>query len=125
MRKIIGIFIVTLLIANALPLVSGDNTFLLTTIIVPDDYPTIQEAINNANNGDTIFVRVGTYYENLVVDKSITLTGENKETTIIDGGKKENVTKIIADHVTISGFTITNSGVKVPTPPIIAGVLLM
>ena len=52
--KILGIFIVTLLIATALPLVSGENTVLLNTIIVPDDYPNIQEAINNANNGDTI-----------------------------------------------------------------------
>ena len=76
-RKIIGIFVVTLLIATALPLVSGDNTVFLNTIIVPDDYPTIQKAINNSNDGDTIFVRAGTYFENLIVDKSIIMTGDN------------------------------------------------
>ena len=115
MRKIIGIFIVTLLIANALPLVSGDNPFLLTTIIVPDDYPTIQEAINNANNGDTIFVRAGTYYENLIVDKLINLIGENKETTIIDGSENGHVVRLIVDYITITGFTIRNSGL-IPSP---------
>ena len=108
--KIIGIFIVTLLIATALPLVSGDNTVLLKTIIVPDDYSTIQEAINNANDGDTIYVRAGTYYENLAVDKSVILSGENRETTIIDAGGIGTVVTVTADYVTLSGFTITNSG---------------
>jgi len=109
MRKIIGIFIVTLLIATVLPLVSGDNPVLLKTIIVPDDYPTIQKAINNANDEDTIIVRAGTYYENLVVDKSIILSGENRDTTIIDGGENSDVVFVSADYVTITGFTVTNS----------------
>jgi pectin methylesterase-like acyl-CoA thioesterase len=45
----------------------------LETIIVPDDYPTIQAAINAANDGDTIFVKIGTYYEHVVVNKSLSL----------------------------------------------------
>ena len=80
------------------------------TIIVPDDYLTIQEAVNNANSGDTIFVRVGTYYETVVVDKSISLIGEDKNGTIIDGSKGEGsqVIAIKADGVLVSGFTIQN-----------------
>ena len=108
-KKIIGILIVTLLIITLLPLVSGDNPVLLKTIIVPDDYPTIQKAINNANDEDTIIVRAGTYYENLVVDKSIILSGENRDTTIIDGGENSDVVYVSADYVTITGFTVTNS----------------
>jgi pectin methylesterase-like acyl-CoA thioesterase len=54
------------------------------TIVVPDNYPTIQEAINHANEGDTISVKAGTYYENIVVTKSISLNGESSSNTIID-----------------------------------------
>jgi nitrous oxidase accessory protein NosD len=80
------------------------------TIIVPDDYPTIQEAINQANDGDTVFVKNGTYLENVVVNRSISLIGENPETTIIDGQEiwKEEVipVRVIAEGVVVSGFTL-------------------
>lgn len=79
-------------------------------LIVGDDgFNSIQEAINSASPGDTIFVRKGTYYENIVVNKSITLVGEDKENTIIDGGSKENVISVKAPYVNISEFTIRNS----------------
>jgi len=78
-------------------------------IIVPDDYPNIQEAINHANEGDTIFVRNGTYYENVVVNKSISLIGENRSTTIIDGNGTGTVITISASNVMVSQFTIQNS----------------
>jgi len=77
----------------------------------PADFPTIQEAINNANGGDTVFVRNGTYYENVVVNKSISLVGENKETTIIDGcGARAHAIFIrYIENVRITGFTIQNT----------------
>ena len=81
-----------------------------TTIIVPDDYPTIQEAINAANPTDIIFVHSGTYYERVVANKSVSLIGENKDTTIIDGNKTRDVIEVRADNVVISGFTIQNGG---------------
>ncbi len=88
------------------------------TIYVDDsggqDYTSIQEAIDNANDGDTIFVYSGKYFENLFIDKTITLTGENKDSTIIDGGKKDSVIVVIDDEVNISGFTITHCGVELP-----------
>ena len=37
-------------------------------IVVPDDFPTIQEAIENAEEGDTVFVKNGTYNENVVIN---------------------------------------------------------
>jgi pectin methylesterase-like acyl-CoA thioesterase len=43
------------------------------TITVPDDYPTIQAALNNAVDGDTIFVKKGVYVENPIVNKSVSL----------------------------------------------------
>ena len=78
------------------------------TIVVPDDYPTIQGAINAANPGDTIFVRSGTY-DSVIVNKTISLVGENTITTIIDGKRRGNVLTVTKGNVTITGFTIRNS----------------
>jgi parallel beta-helix repeat protein len=76
------------------------------------DYTTIQDAIDNANEGDTIFIKEGIYYEHLIIDKSVYLIGENKETTIIDGSHLGNVVLINADYVMINGLTIRNCGRK-------------
>lgn len=74
----------------------------------PGNYSNIQDAINNASNGDTVFVYNGVYYEDIVVDKSIDLIGENKEGTIIDGEGISDIISIFANQVVISGFTIRN-----------------
>ncbi|MCK5559517.1 MAG: right-handed parallel beta-helix repeat-containing protein, partial [Thermoplasmata archaeon] len=80
--------------------------------IGPGNYTRIQAAIDAANGSDTVFVfdDSAPYYENIVINKSINLIGENKETTIINGRGKGSVTKIFANKVNITGFTITNSG---------------
>ncbi|KAA0009320.1 MAG: PKD domain-containing protein, partial [Thermoplasmata archaeon] len=71
---------------------------------------TIQEAIDNATNGDTIEVGNGTYFENVVIDKTVTLIGEDKETTKIDGRGAGDAIYVLANSVNISGFTIRNGG---------------
>ena len=79
--------------------------------IGPGNYSKIQDAIDNSSDGDTIFVYDDSspYYENIVIDKTINLIGENKNTTIIDGKNLSFVVIISADNVKISGFTIQNS----------------
>jgi len=80
-------------------------------IIVPDNYVSIQEAINHAIPGDTINIKTGIYSENLVIEKNnLTIIGENKHTTIIDGQKSGNVVYVKADGIVLKGFTIKNSG---------------
>jgi len=81
------------------------------TIIVPDDYPTIQAAINAASDGDTIFVRNGTYYENVAVNKTVSLIGESESATVIDGNVTGNVFNVTSSNVSISTFTIQRSAV--------------
>jgi len=73
-------------------------------------YPTIQEGINNANEEDRIFVLSGTYFEHVVANKTISLVGENRSNTFIDGNGTGTVVHIVSDNVTISGFTIQNGG---------------
>ena len=70
----------------------------------------IQDLIDDASDGDTIYIPSGIYYENIVINKSISLVGEDKNTTIIDGSYIGDVVNISADWVNISGFTIQKSG---------------
>ena len=76
----------------------------------PGNYSKIQDAIDDASDGDTIFVYSGTYYENIVINKSINLIGENAKTTIIDGMKKGNVIYVCGNGVHIGNFTIQHGG---------------
>ncbi|HZM20364.1 MAG TPA: hypothetical protein VFC02_01405, partial [Anaerolineales bacterium] len=90
------------------------------SLIVPDNYPTIQEAINAASPGDTIIVRSGTYPENLTLNKSVTLIAESFDssdpthnTTIIDGGVSSLIPAItipigVSPMPVIRGFVIQN-----------------
>lgn len=78
------------------------------TIVVPDDQPTIQQGADAADPGDTVLVRAGTYYEHVVIDKSLTLQGEGRDMTTIDGGGDGVVIHLEADHVTIAGLTVIN-----------------
>jgi len=77
-------------------------------------YSSIQEAINNANEGDTLFIASNTYYEHVMVNKSISLIGENKETTIIDGNLTGTVLNVTVSNVLISDFTIQKTGCPPP-----------
>jgi parallel beta-helix repeat protein len=70
---------------------------------------TIQAAINNASSGDTIIVPSGTYRESLNINKSLSIFGENRTTTIIDGDGADYVISISSNNVTIEGLTITKS----------------
>jgi len=76
--------------------------------IGPNNYSTIQAAIDNSTSGDTIFVYDDSspYHESIVLNKPVNLVGEKRETTIIAGEEGEEVVYITADGVSIGGFTI-------------------
>lgn len=79
----------------------------LKTIVVPDNYPTIQQAINAANPGDTILVKRGIYPEQVVVNKNVTLVGASLQDTVIDGTVLHDfVLEVTAEGAVIRGFTI-------------------
>jgi parallel beta-helix repeat protein len=73
-------------------------------------FVSIQQAINEAENRSTIYVPPGVYHEQVVINKTISLIGENVSTTIIDGGNAGTVVRIAANNVSIRGFTVQNSG---------------
>ena len=76
----------------------------------PGNYTTIQAAIDDAGPGDTVFVYNGTYLENLVVNRTLSLLGEDRETTIVQGNGTGDVIHVSADWVNISGFTFRDGG---------------
>jgi parallel beta-helix repeat protein len=90
------------------PLTVGDTLYVGGS--GPNNYTKIQDAISDATTGDTIFVYNDSspYYENIIIEKSITLRGENRATTVIlgNGSSDDIIVNISADDVSISGFTI-------------------
>ncbi len=77
----------------------------------PGNYTTIQDGVDNASVGDIVFVYQGIYYENVRINKSISLLGENQMLTIIDGQEAGgHIVSILAPAVTLEQFTLRNSG---------------
>jgi parallel beta-helix repeat protein len=75
------------------------------------DYATIQEAINAnvTSDGHRIQVDAGVYPEHLVINKSISLVGQDKLDTIIDGNGNLTVIQVTVNNVSITGFTLQNT----------------
>ncbi|KAF5433089.1 Pectin methylesterase [Candidatus Methanophagaceae archaeon] len=81
-------FAVTMLVLTGT--VSADTWYVDDDGGVGINFTKIRDAVDAAQDNDTIYVYDGTYNESVIVDKSLRLQGENRETTIIDacGGNK-------------------------------------
>jgi len=119
MRKIIALGIMLLFLGMTIsssgfnlekqsikPLSSGNTLYVGGN--GTGNYTKIQDAINDSDDGDTIFVYNGTYYENIEVYNSIDLVGEDRDNTFIVA-YKENTVRVFRNNTNISGFTIYNS----------------
>jgi parallel beta-helix repeat protein len=94
---------------RTLPSLNG-GSILYVGGVGPNNYTRIQDAINDSVDGDTVFVcdDSSPYIEHVVVDKSITLQGEEKNSTVLLGVNLTYGVNITADEVSVSGFTIQN-----------------
>jgi len=76
-----------------------------------EEFQTIQDAIDNSTDGDTIRVYAGNYNEHITVNTSITIIGNGTGDTVVDGGGGEAVTILIeAENVTVKNLTISGGG---------------
>ena len=74
------------------------------------DYTRIQWAVDNASDGDTVYVEAGNYYESInITSNGINLTGEGSSSTTIIGSNRTICIDIRSSNNVISGFNITNS----------------
>lgn len=136
MRKLsgqIGIIVtccLSILVASAIPSCFGANIVstlasndynLNDAVIVPrnviivdddglGDYTTIQEALDNAFDGDEIRVWDGVYVENITINATVSVVGNSSATTFIQGtGINNTVVTLLKDDIRFSGFTITDA----------------
>jgi len=78
-------------------------------IVVPDDYPTIQSAIDAALDGSTILVRSGIYFESLQITKCLEIYGSEESPTVLKNPSGGDVVYIQANYATFAGFHIEGS----------------
>jgi parallel beta-helix repeat protein len=110
-KRTLQFFTIVLISLAAIFVINVQRVNASKTIVVPDQYNTINEAINHALLGDIIQVKSGIYYENLPINKSLTLQGQNRQNTIIigEGGVDRGANPVVAlnaNNIKISGFTI-------------------
>jgi len=116
---IINLLILTFVMANLFPGAFSEdaNKYLESngkTLFVggngPGNYSNIQDAIDNASDGDTVYVYSGTYpTSSIYIEKAIQIIGENRETTIVESTVNAEIyIQSHTDNVSISNFTFQN-----------------
>ena len=97
-RFFLGIFVIFFHIISA------------TTIHIPQDYPTIQEGINNSSDNTTILLKKGVYTESILIENKNNITisvVEVNHTVVLKGNTQEPVISVHNSNITLSGFQIT------------------
>ena len=118
-----ALLLVALFIASLVMVPHSEVKAQTRTLIVPDQYPTIRSAIDNASPEDTVFVKNGVYLEfGIYIDKPLKIMGQNPNKTIISGNNEkssyplytgQSIFMVTASNVEISGFTFTSSEVAI------------
>ena len=90
-------------------IVNADGNTLYVDDSGGADYTSIQDAINAANESDTIYVNSGSYNENIVINIGIKLLGAGSSSVTLNGNSDHTI-KVTINNVQISDLTIKNTG---------------
>ena len=85
-------------------------------LIVPEDYPTIQQAINMAQPGDLVEIKPGVYEEAITLKEGVILKGVERDKVIVrwDTAKQPIIEAVNCKTGAISGLTLTQTNIKSP-----------
>ncbi len=75
-----------------------------------DHFDKIQDGVDAVNTSGTVNIYRGTYNENVFIERSMTIIGENEKTTVVDGNAAGSVISVYNTLVSISGLKVQNSG---------------
>jgi len=98
------------IISNHTIYVDGFNTEGPWDGSIDSPYQFIQDGIHHADDEYVVYIFQGIYHENILISKQITLQGQQKNTTIIDGNYHSSILHLQSDNITISNITFQNSG---------------
>ena len=113
--KSLALMLILALVTSLLTLQAETVKAQTKTIVVPDHYPIIQSAIDNAKAGDTVFVKNGIYNETIFINKTISLIGQDRNLTIVDAQKSyEPAISIKGNNITVANLTVGNSDYNHP-----------
>lgn len=123
MSRVLSLLLVLVLVTSSIAVVLPVKAES-RTIVVPDDYPTISSAMENALAGDTVLVKKGTYQEqSLEINKSISLIAADSYQTIINlnpplvkTGYLRNWIWIPASAITINANDVKLQGFAINLP---------
>jgi parallel beta-helix repeat protein len=103
-RRSIGcLFVATLILAATGCGSAGQEPDAARTLEVPEQYPTIQSAVDEAKPGDLVLVGPGTYREAVEVTvDDVAIRGRDRTTVVLDG-----------EHSLVNGFTVAADGVAI------------
>ena len=104
------VLILTIILFSSVWMFNVQTNYASKTLVVPQDYASINDAISHASAADTVVVQKGIYRENVQINKSISVIGEDAKNTIIigvGGGNRAfaGIT-VTADNVKVSRFTV-------------------
>ncbi len=134
MRRMIRVVLLGGMVAAALTIVSPAWGMSKTVCSSGCPYTSIQAAINAASPGATITIGAGSYFENVVVNKSLTLKGSGVETVIypatsmpicspgsLCGGTASNIVLVEADNVTITNLRLQGDNPNLTSGVVVGG----
>jgi len=115
-RESIQLILIIFLFMLGMAVTQADAAVITVNNSEGGNYTSIQEAVNNAQNGDTILVSSGVYRENVNVSKELTilshsvLSGSQNNRIYVIGNVPDNaVFNISSNNVTVNGFHIIRS----------------